>query len=117
MVNTAPAASTSTSAGSRRRISRTVRARIQRRLRAQGVAQQLAAEEEAGQRQEYVDAAGDPAEPDVEHRDHQDRNPAEAVEVVSVEAGPACVVRHREAARGGATSGTGLIADAARGMW
>ena len=58
-------------------------------------AQEFAAEEETGQRQEDVDAAGDPAEPDVEHGDHEDRHPAEAVEVVSVEAGPARVVRHR----------------------
>ncbi len=45
-----------------------------------------AAEEEPGQRQEDVDTTGDPAEPHVKHRDERDRDAAQAVEVVSVEA-------------------------------
>jgi len=49
-------------------------------------AQDLAAEEEPGQGQEHVDAAGNPAEPDVEHRDERDRDPAQAVEVVAIKA-------------------------------
>ena len=94
------AASTTTSAGNSRRTNRiTSGTGAQRRAGRQRGAQQTAAEEEPGQRQEHVDAAGHPAEPDVEHRDERDRDAAEAVEVVSVEARlAACRMR---GARGG----------------
>ena len=58
----------------------------QRRARRQRRAQQPPAEEEARQRQEDVDAAGNPAKPHVKHRDERDRDAAQAVEIVPVEA-------------------------------
>ena len=62
-----------------------LRNRPQRRARRQRGAQQAPAEEEARQRQEDVDATGNPAEPDVEDRHQGDGDTAQAVEIVSVE--------------------------------
>ncbi len=47
------------------------------------LAQQPAAEEEAGKHEEHVDATGDPAEPDVVDDDERDREPAQAVEIAA----------------------------------
>ena len=57
----------------------------QRPARVDRRAQQAAAEEESRERQEHVDAAGHPPEPDVEHGNQRDGDAAQAVEVVSIE--------------------------------
>ena len=69
-----------------------------RRQRLRGVqrgAQQFAAEEEPGQRQEDVHAAGDPAEPDVEDGDQRDRDATQPVEIVTIKTRRAARFRHR----------------------
>ena len=104
IVSTADAASTTTSAGSRRRTSRVTSGAGTVTAGRQRIAQQLAAEEEPGQHQEHVDPARHPAEPDVERSDQQDGDAAEAVQVVSVEAGLAAAhAGGRVAAAAGAT--------------
>ena len=79
----------------------------QRCARGQRGAQQAAAEEEPGQREEDVDAAGDPAEPDVEDRDERDRDAAKAVEIVPVEARRAGAHRRRAGLGADAVAGAG----------
>lgn len=53
----------------------------------EGGAKYFPAKEEAGQRQEHVYSAGNPAEPNVEHCHQGDRDTAQSVQVVPVKAG------------------------------
>ena len=61
--------------------------RPQRRTRRQRGTQQTPAEEKPRQREENVDTARNTTEPDVEYRHEGDRDAAQAIEIVSVEAG------------------------------
>ena len=62
-----------------------VRPRRERRPGPQRRTQQRTAEEETRESQEDVDAAGHPAEPDVEDRHQRDRHPTQSVEVLAID--------------------------------
>jgi hypothetical protein len=86
MVSTRRAASTTTRRATAGEPVGSLRERATATARRQRGAQQPPPKKKPDKRQEDVDATGNPTEPDVKHRDEGDRDAAQAVEIVSVEA-------------------------------
>ena len=92
-----------------------LRDRPQRCARRHRGAQHASAEEEPRQREENVHTPGNAAEPHVEHRDEQDRDAAQAVEVVPVVIRRACSLESTRFARRG--SRRRWLVPAGEGRW